>query len=175
MLEPEITFGKYYVPKCNSAKIVQVPYSSYGSGIEYLQPQNNTVCYGPLQYVQINGKDTSIQFRWVANVIAGFNVDYNTGESWIVKRGYVAPFLYGTTLLPPMPNSSGYYRFPAPPGYIPNGTTWAAKDALGDKLLDSSGYKLKDIVNTIQGYITGSPWCVMTKLNPVTLSVGLTV
>jgi hypothetical protein len=173
---PEAEFGIIYVPRCSLAKIRHFPYSSYSANYTYgsWDVDYNYNCYGPLQYVQVNGKDTSTQFRWIANIRRGVIIVNGSGGTATISRGYVAPFLYSAEFLPEIrTGATGYYRFPAPPGYI--SSAWTARDAFGDKLLTTSGTKLIDIISTnSNGYIDSSPWCVLTKLNPVTLSVGLT-
>lgn len=175
----EATFGRIDVPKCSVAKIIVFPDqasptmgTTYG-GIEF----TGNVYYGPLQYVQLNGKDTSTQFRWIARTKVGTNIDYSTGQGINRVVAYVAPYLYNASYLPVNKNASGYYRFPAPPGYIDySGNGWQILSVWAQKLVNGAtgATLISDFSAYQESVVNIHPWCIMTKLDPVTLSVGLT-
>lgn len=169
---PLSEWGIVQVPKNTIAKIVVSPYDSYPAPGQY--PSDGELCYGPLQYVQINGKDTSTQFRWIAKVKSGLLINYSTGQSTQVSSGYVAPFLWNATFLPEMRSAGGYYRFPPPIGNLSITSTTTASDVMKINLLTSSGIPLSNYILGTTGKVDISPWALFTKLNPVTLSIGLT-
>ncbi len=178
--QTEATFGKIPIPKCTQAKIVQVPFTSVRFGVGYptFETSDNW-CYGPTQYVQLNGKNTSIQFRWIATTCRGLIGSVTTYPTPSGRKAAVAPYLLNATSLPPSKNASGYYRFPAPGPYFPtDGNSWNPAGAFGELLVTPAGTKLKDWVYVVGGgsylLVNSHPWCVMTQLLPVNLSVGLT-
>ena len=179
--QTEATFGKIPIPKCTQAKIVQVPFISVRFAVGYptFETSDNW-CYGPVQYVQLNGKNTDIQFRWIATTCRGLIGSVTTYPTPSGRRAAVAPYLLNATSLPPSKNASGYYRFPAPGPYFPtDGNSWNPAGAFDELLVTPAGIKLKDWVYVVGGgsynLVNSHPWCVMTQLLPVNLSVGLTV
>jgi hypothetical protein len=171
---PLSEWGKVYVPKNTVAKIVACPFDSYKHSVSVGDDLNGQLCYGPLQYVQINGKDTSTQFRWIAKIRSGALINYSTGQGETITSGYVAPFLYNATFLPEMRSAGGYYRFPPPIGNIAVTSITTASEVMGANLLTSNGTPLSSFIQGYSGKVNVSPWALFTKLNPVTLSVGLT-
>lgn len=175
----ESEYGKLYVPRASLAKLVYTNPDSFNWGFTYFSPMEDPSlwCYGPLQYVQLNGKDTSVQFRWIAKIRTG--ITFNGYSQNQMRLARVAPYLYTTTYLPANKNASGYYRFPAPPGYTDTtGNGWRARSAMGELLVSPDGTKLKNRVYASMGFdsppINYLSFCVMTQLQPVTLSVGVT-
>lgn len=175
----ESEYGKFSVPRASLAKIAYSDPDSFNWGFQYFSPMEDPSlwCYGPLQYVQLNGKDTSVQFRWIAKIRSGVTFVNSAQNSMRLAR--VAPYLYNATYLPSNKNSSGYYRFPAPPGYIDTtGNGWRARSAMGELLVSPDGTQLKNRVYASIQFdappINYLPFCVMTQLQPVTLSVGVT-
>ena len=179
--QTEATFGKIPIPKCTQAKIVQVPFTSVRFNLGYPTYEGSiNWCYGPLQYVQLNGKDTNIQFRWIATTCRGVIGSISVYQPTTARVARIAPYLVNATALPASKNASGYYRFPAPGPYVSwSGNPWNAPEAFGELLKTPSGIKLNEWVYvtapTSIPLVDSHTWCVMTQLLPVNLSVGLTV
>ena len=130
--------------------------------------------------MQLNGKDTSIQFRWIATTCRGVIGSISVQYPATARVARIAPYLVNATALPPSKNASGYYRFPAPSPYVSSsGNPWNAPEAFGHLLKTPSGIKLNEWIyataTSSVPLVDSHPWCVMTQLLPVNLSIGLTL
>lgn len=169
---PLSNWGIINVPKNTVAKIVVCPFDSYTS--RGVNATELLFCYGPLQYVQVNGKDTSTQFRWVARVMDSVLINYSTGEVDAVRTAYIYPLLYSYSVLPEVKSSNGYYRFPPPIGTLSITSTTTASEVMLINLISPSGEPLQNYLQGNYWKVDISPWALFTKLDPVTLSVGVT-